>query len=117
MTINDLQMRTAIVYYNQEPAATLKEEGRDSYVFRYNDAWFLDKTKPAISLTLPKRQQEYRSEALFPFFFNMLSEGSNKALQIRQWRLDEADDFGLLMATAQVDTIGAVTVIPINEAL
>ncbi|MFN0034890.1 MAG: HipA N-terminal domain-containing protein [Saprospiraceae bacterium] len=108
-------MRSAIVFYNREPAARLTEESRDCYVFRYDDAWLLDKTKPAVSLTLPKRQQEYRSESLFPFFFNMLSEGSNKALQTRQWRLDEADSFGLLLATAQVDTIGAVTVKPTNE--
>ena len=108
-------MRSAIVYYNREPAARLTEEGRNAYIFRYDDTWFLDQTKPAVSLTLPKRQQEYRSETLFPFFFNMLSEGSNKSLQARQWRLDDADSFGLLLATAQVDTIGAVTVKPVIE--
>lgn len=73
----------------------------------------MDDKKPAISLTLPKSQKEYRSEFLFPFFFNMLSEGANRKLQCIQLRIDEEDHFGLLAATAQYDTIGAITVKPI----
>lgn len=64
-------------------------------------------------MTLPKTKQEYRSEYLFPFFFNMLSEGVNKKLQTTQLKIDEEDNFGLLIATAQYDTIGAITVKPI----
>ena len=42
----------------------------------------------------------------------MLSEGVNKKLQCTQLKIDEEDNFGLLAATAQYDTIGAVTVHP-----
>jgi serine/threonine-protein kinase HipA len=84
-------------------------------VFRYDDAWFNDENSPALSLTLPKTQIEFRSSFLFPFFFNMLSEGVNRKLQSRQLKIDEKDNFGLLLATAQYDTIGAVTVRPLNE--
>jgi serine/threonine-protein kinase HipA len=45
----------------------------------------------------------------------MLSEGVNRKLQSTQLRIDEDDSFGLLMATAQSDTIGAVTVNPLIE--
>jgi serine/threonine-protein kinase HipA len=45
----------------------------------------------------------------------MLSEGVNRKLQSTQLRIDEDDSFGLLMATAQSDTIGAVTVKPLIE--
>jgi serine/threonine-protein kinase HipA len=62
---------------------------------------------------MPKTQQEYQSEFLFPFFFNMLSEGVNRKLQSRMLKIDEEDNFGLLAATAQHDTIGAVTVKPL----
>ncbi len=72
-----------------------------------------DATKPAVSLTLPKTQQEYRGDFLFPFFFNLLSEGVNRKLQSRQLKIDESDYFGLLIATAQHDTIGAITVHPL----
>ena len=73
----------------------------------------MDENNPAISLTLPKTNKEFRSAFLFPFFFNMLSEGVNRKLQSIQLRIDEEDNFGLLAATAQYDTIGAVTVKPI----
>ncbi len=108
-------MRKAAVYRNGELLGTLTEESRSSYIFRYEDKWFADAKKPAVSLTLPKSQQEYRSEFLFPFFFNLLSEGVNRKLQSKQLKIDEADYFGLLLATAQYDTIGAITVKPITE--
>ncbi len=106
-------MRAMEIYRNGTLAGTLTEENRQHFVFRYDDNYFNDSNKPSVSLTLPKTQKEYSSEFLFPFFFNMLSEGVNRKLQSTQWRIDEADDFGLLMATAQIDTIGAVTVKPI----
>jgi serine/threonine-protein kinase HipA len=62
-----------------------------------------------ISLAFPKRREEYVCDELFPFFFNMLSEGANKALQCKTLKIDENDSFGLLMATASHDTIGAIT--------
>lgn len=106
-------MRAMEIYRNGTLAGTLTEENRRHFVFRYDDNYFNDVNKPAISLTLPKTQKEYSSEFLFPFFFNMLSEGVNRKLQSTQLRIDEEDNFGLLMATAQYDTIGAVTVKPI----
>jgi len=105
-------MRRAEVYRNGDLAGILTEENRKNYVFHYEDAYFNDTNKPAISLTLPKTEQEYHSEYLFPFFFNMLSEGVNRKLQCTQLKIDEEDNFGLLMATAQYDTIGAITVKP-----
>ena len=107
-------MRAMEIYHNGLFAGTLTEENRHQYVFRYDDIYFSDASKPAISLTLPKTRKEYRSEFLFPFFFNMLSEGVNRTLQCSRLRIDEEDNFGLLMATAQKDTVGAVTVKPIR---
>lgn len=106
-------MRAIEIYRNGILAGTLTEENRQRYVFRYDDNYFFDANKPGISLTLPKTQKEYSSEFLFPFFFNMLSEGVNRKLQSTQLRIDEEDNFGLLAATAQFDTIGAITVKPI----
>ncbi len=103
-------MRTLEIYRNRILAGTLTEENRHLYIFRYDDNYFYDTSKPAISLTLPKTQKEYISEYLFPIFFNMLSEGVNRKLQSTQLRIDEDDNFGLLAATAKFDTIGAITV-------
>jgi serine/threonine-protein kinase HipA len=109
-------MRKLSIYRNKEYAGTLTEKSRVEYVFRYDDAYYADITKPAISLTLPKSQQEYNSPVLFPFFFNMLSEGVNRQLQSRLLKIDEQDNFGLLAATAQYDTVGAITVKPIEQS-
>lgn len=103
-------MRTLEIYRNGILAGLLIEENRKHYIFRYDEKYFIDDNNPAISLTLPKTQKEYSSEFLFPCFFNMLSEGVNRRLQSVQLKIDEEDNFGLLAATAQYDTIGAVTV-------
>lgn len=109
-------MRMLEVYRNGIFAGVLTEEKQKKYVFRYDDAYFNDSGKTAISLTLPKTQQKYQSPCLFPFFFNMLSEGVNRELQCKLLKIDEKDHFGLLLATAQYNTIGAVSVKPLVTA-
>lgn len=105
-------MRKAWVYRNATFVGTLIEESGTSYRFCYDPHYLADPTLPAISFNLPKTQQEHWSEFLFPFFFNLLSEGANRRLQSRLLGIDESDHFGFLLATAQADTIGAVTVKP-----
>jgi len=107
-------MRQAEIYLHGVLAGKLEETPDKQFVFRYHDEYFVDKTKTAVSLTLPKTRQEYRSSYLFPFFFNLLSEGSNRVAQSRQLRIDEKDHFGILLATAQYDVIGAITVKPLT---
>lgn len=109
-------MRQAQVYRNGVLAGTLTEESRRRYVFRYDDAYFMDPTQAAISLTLPKGRQEHVNEFLFPFFFHLLSEGVNRKLQCTQLQIDENDSFGLLLETAQFDTIGSVLLKPLDHA-
>jgi HipA-like protein len=107
-------MRQAGVYRNGASVGVLTQYPDRRYEFRYTDEWFQNSALPAISLTLPKTRQVYQSDHLFPFFFNMLSEGVNRQLQSRQLKIDEKDYFGLLLATAGADTIGAVTVKPLT---
>jgi serine/threonine-protein kinase HipA len=111
-------MRKAEVYRNGVLAGVLTEENSSNgsgYVFRYDDTYFTDKEKFAISLTMPKTKQEYKSEKIFPFFSNMIAEGANLAIQSRYLKIDERDVLGLLGATGNTDTIGAVTVKLISQ--
>jgi serine/threonine-protein kinase HipA len=108
-------MRKANVYRNGKLVGVLTQFSTNNYEFRYDDNWFANSALPAVSLTLPKNKQVYKSEYLFPFFFNMLSEGVNRQLQSRQLKIDEKDYFGLLLATAKTDTIGAITLSEIKE--
>lgn len=103
-------MREGAVYVGGVFAGTILELDREGYVFTYDDAYFIDQSCPAVSLTLPKKRKTYRSPHLFPFFANMLSEGSNRAVQSILHHVDADDDFGILLATAYIDTPGAVTV-------
>jgi HipA-like protein len=107
-------MRKLAVFRNNILAGTLTEKSRASFAFEYDTRYYHDPEMPAISLTMPKTRQEYHSGTLFPCFFNMLSEGVNRKLQCRLLRIDENDFFGLLAATARYDTIGAITVKPID---
>ena len=108
-------MRAAQVYTNKILAGVLTENNDRSYAFRYDDNYFSNPEYSSISLTLPKTQKEYHSKTFFPFFFNMQSEGVNKQIQCRKFRIDEDDAFGLLMTTAHSDVIGAVTIKKISE--
>lgn len=103
-------MRIANVYNNRILAGRLIEEDDRSYTFLYDTAYYYDSNKSAISLTFPKTTKEYHSKDFFPFFANLLSEGINKQVQLQRYKLDEKDDFGLLVQTAQYDTIGSITV-------
>ena len=105
-------MRKAKVYRNKIFAGLLMEDNQNHFIFIYDDKYFNDQNQPAISLTLPKTKKQYNNKFLFPFFFNMLSEGVNRTLQNRQLQIDENDHFGLLLATTQYDTIGAITIKP-----
>lgn len=106
-------MRQCEVYINNRKAGVLSEKARDSYEFDYDKDYLTHKDAVPVSLTMPLREKPYQSKVLFPFFFNMLSEGANRELQSQLLRIDKDDDFGILLATAQYDTIGAVTVKPI----
>jgi serine/threonine-protein kinase HipA len=108
-------MRQAQILYKDEKAGVLTQHDDGSFTFRYHDIWIADSEKPGISLTLPKIEQEYHSKFLFPFFYNMLPEGSNKQVVCKHNRIDRNDYFGLLITTAKSDSIGAVRVIKIEK--
>lgn len=107
-------MRKAKILYKNQEAGMLIQHDNGSFTFKYDNSWINDTAKPAISLTLPKSEQEYHSDFLFPFFYNMLPEGSNKQIACKLNRLDINDHFGLLFTTAKNDNIGAIKVIKIE---
>jgi HipA-like protein len=108
-------MRRGKVLYNNIPAGVVTETDEGEYIFQYDDAYFFNTTYPPVSVTLPKTMQHHSSNILFPFFFNMISEGVNRKLQSRMLKIDEADDYGLLLKTAAHETIGAITIEEIND--
>jgi serine/threonine-protein kinase HipA len=108
-------MRKAKVFFKGEEAGLLTQHDNGSFTFSYHSSWVDDNRKPAISLTLPKAEQEFHSPYLFSYFYSLLPEGSNKQVVCRLNRIDPDDYFGILLTTATTDTIGAVTVVKIDE--
>ena len=105
-------MRKADVFRNGVIIGQITEFDRNNYVFKYAESWANDAANPDLCLSMPKSKAEYRSSYLFPFFFNMISEGANRKIQSKLLKIDENDHFGFLLATSVYDTLGAVTVKP-----
>ena len=103
-------MRQCKVFVHDKEAGVLQETDDRQYVFTYSG----DYQGEPVCLAMPIRIAPYQSAFLFPYFFNMLSEGANRQLQSTMLHIDENDDFGILLATAQNDTIGAVTIQPVD---
>lgn len=101
--------RKAEVYRNSLLVGILSEENDLTYKFEYDQEYLNINKNPAVSLTMPRSKKIYTSKYLFPFFFNMLSEGVNRRVQLRQFQISENDHFGLLLATSSTDTIGAIS--------
>ena len=108
-------MRKARVLFKNEEAGILTQHDDGSFSFSYHDDWLANSIKQSISLTLPKTEKEFHSQYLFPFFYNMLPEGSNKQVVCKLNRIDREDHFGLLMNTAKNDSIGAVRLIKLEK--
>lgn len=103
-------MRQLDVYYNETKAGVLTEINPGvGYTFKYEPE-YISSDLPPISATLPKRDDAFESDTLFPFFSNMIPEGANRGVICRTLRIDEKDFFGILSAMADTDFIGAVNI-------
>ena len=107
-------MRQCEVFIKGKYCGLLTESNDRSYIFQYDQEYLNCSNVQPVSLTMPLRREPYVSKHLFPFFFNMLSEGVCREIQAKYFGLDQQDHFGIMLATCQFDTIGAVTVKPVN---
>lgn len=102
-------MKRLNIYCGKTLAGVLIQHAANDYEFAY-DADYQKSGAAPLSPTLPLTGEAYRSDHLFPFFFNLLPEGANKRTVCRTLRIDENDYFSLLAAFAGKDFIGNVSV-------
>jgi len=110
-------MRQGKIYIHGVYAGILTETDLGLFVFEYDEQYRASDQASPVCLAMPLHNSRYESDNLFPFFSNLLSEGENRQLQARVHHLDEKDDFGILLATAGSDTIGCVTVKPMDNGI
>jgi len=103
-------MKHAYVYYKEKKAGILTEND-EGYEYVYLLEYLQSEDAKGISLTLPLREQPYRSSVLFPFFDGLIPEGWLLDVAIRNTDISILDRMSLLLLCCK-DCIGAVSVVP-----
>jgi serine/threonine-protein kinase HipA len=102
-------MRKANVFMKDKLAGYLSET-EDGYEFVYDAEYLKDKDAEAISLTLPLSNKSYVSSVMIPFFDGLIPEGWLLEVAEKNWKLNQRDRMGLLLACCK-DCIGAVSIV------
>jgi len=103
----------AKVLYSDKLAGYL-EKTDNGYSFIY-DSTYLESDHPMpVSQSLPLTPYLQSSRTLFPFFDGLIPEGWLLNIASSHWKIDRNDRFRLLITLCR-DTIGAVTVEPVEE--
>lgn len=100
-------LRKGNVYVRGVQAGQIMETD-EGYSFIYDEG-YLSRGGSAVSLTLPADKKEYSSPTLFSFFDGLIPEGWLLDVASRNWKIDPADRFGLLLAVCR-DPIGNVSI-------
>jgi serine/threonine-protein kinase HipA len=104
--------RQANVYMHNYLAGLVAETDA-GYSFTYFSDYVAQPRAQAISKTLPLTTKPYVSNVLFPFFDGLIPEGWLLNLAEQNWKINEKDRFGLLLACCK-NCIGAVSVLPVQ---
>jgi serine/threonine-protein kinase HipA len=102
--------RSAKVYLHNNYAGLLTETD-SGYKFVYDENYLQSDVAFAVSKTLPIKKEAFTSNVLFPFFDGLIPEGWLLDLAETNWKLNNRDRFGLLLACCK-NCIGAVSVQP-----
>lgn len=106
-------MRKADIYFKDIYAGQLIEDVT-GYLFAYDLEYLNNPEARAISLTLPLREEPYKSNTMIPFFDGLIPEGWLLNVASHNWKINSRDRMGLLLRCC-ADCIGAVSVKPANS--
>ena len=94
----------------QDKLAGYLSETEDGYQFIYDSNYLQMAGAEAVSLTLPLTDKAYISSVMFPFFDGLIPEGWLLEVAEQNWKLNQRDRMGLLLACCR-DCIGAVSIV------
>ena len=104
------EYRSGRVYIQGKFAGVISETD-EGYTFGYEKAYLENPDAVAVSLLMPLTENLYMSTVLFPFFDGLIPEGWLLNMVSRNWKINQRDRFGLLLAACR-DCIGDVCVEP-----
>ena len=107
------EYRTAQIFVRDKLAGILRETD-EGYSFVYDTDYLSSDNPSAVSLTLPLTEKPYVSKTLFAFFDGLIPEGWLLDVVVHNWKLNEKDRFGILIAACK-DPIGNVSVREVSE--
>lgn len=107
-------MRKAEIKIYEKTAGWLSQD-ENGFHFTYAKTYLESNNPMAVSLTLPLQENSFHSPVLFPFFDGLIPEGWLLDIAEKNWKLDPRDRMGLLLTCCR-DCIGAVSIIPAEEA-
>jgi serine/threonine-protein kinase HipA len=102
-------MRKANILMHDRLAGFLSETV-DGYEFVYDAEYLKSKDAEAVSLTLPLSEKPFVSSVMLPFFDGLIPEGWLLEVAEKNWKLNQRDRMGLLLACCK-DCIGAVSIV------
>lgn len=108
-----MRQRAKVMYRDQ--LAGYLEKYDEGYRFTYENEYLSGNNPRPVSLTLPLSEYAYTNRVLFSFFDGLIPEGWLLNIARQEWHLKGTDRFELLITLCR-DTIGAVTVFPVEEA-
>ncbi len=107
-------MRKAAIYYKEFLAGILTETDDGDYTFEYDEKYVIEHPKEGITLTMLVRSKTFTEKRLFPFFEGLIPEGWLLDIASKNWKINQNDRMGLLLACCQ-NCIGAVSIQPISN--
>lgn len=107
-------MRQAMIYYQDDLAGILVETDDGEYEFTYDKEYVKCFPQRFLTFTMPVSEKKYRSNRLFPFFEGLIPEGWLLEIASKNWKINQNDRMGLLLACCR-NCIGAVSVVPIEN--
>ena len=107
-------MRRATIYYREIVAGVLTETDDGDYTFQYDENYINEHPKQFLTFTMPVSSKIYTDKRLFPFFEGLIPEGWLLDIASKNWKINQNDRMGLLLACCQ-NCIGAVSVQPIPQ--
>jgi len=107
--------RTLSVWWDGAVVGALQVNQHGQMRFTYASGWLADASRPAISFSLPKREQPFTQRQCRPFFAGLLPEEAQRDVIAGALGISKGNDFAFLEALGG-DVAGALSLWPAGDA-